>query len=73
MVFLLQGDCVCLDVLRGAQNGAWSTDGCTLLFINTSQITCQCNHLTNFALLLRVDSDSDVVSLSYALRLKYVK
>ena len=58
-------NCICVIDLRGTVNGAWSTDGCTLLLINSSRVTCHCNHLTNFALLLRVDSDSVVVSEAY--------
>ncbi|XP_020624311.1 adhesion G protein-coupled receptor E3-like isoform X2 [Orbicella faveolata] len=38
-------------------NGAWSTDGCIVLSTNTSQVTCQCTHLTNFALLVQVNPD----------------
>ena len=58
-------NCICVIDLRGTVNGAWSTDGCTLLLINSSRVTCHCNHLTNFALLLRVDSDSVVASEAY--------
>lgn len=47
-------------IFSGAASGAWSTDGCSLLLINTSQVTCQCTHLTNFALLLQVTSESEV-------------
>ena len=31
--------------------GNWSTDGCTVEAANSS-VTCQCNHLTNFAVLV---------------------
>ncbi|XP_068711772.1 adhesion G protein-coupled receptor L4-like [Montipora foliosa] len=45
---------------NGRTNGAWSTSGCILRSINASQVTCQCGHLTNFALLLRLDQKSAV-------------
>ncbi|XP_078355167.1 adhesion G protein-coupled receptor L4-like, partial [Oculina patagonica] len=45
--------------IPGTPNGAWSTDGCSVLSINTSQVTCRCTHLTNFALLLQVTPDSN--------------
>ena len=37
--------------------GAWSTDGCRLVSESRSEVTCECDHLTQFALL--------VVSLPY--------
>lgn len=35
-------------------NGAWSTEGCTLVVSTQEQTTCSCNHLTNFAVLMEV-------------------
>ena len=37
----------------------WSTQGCSVLYINSSHTSCHCNHLTNFAVLV---SRSPVVS-----------
>lgn len=37
--------------------GAWQTDGCTRIDVSSNQIVCQCNHLTNFAVLMSLDSD----------------
>uniref|UniRef100_UPI00358FEC71 adhesion G protein-coupled receptor E1-like isoform X3 n=1 Tax=Myxine glutinosa TaxID=7769 RepID=UPI00358FEC71 len=34
------------------ETDAWSTDGCTVLSQNSSEVTCSCNHLTNFAVLM---------------------
>jgi len=31
---------------------AWSTDGCTTIISETGLVSCQCNHLTNFAILM---------------------
>lgn len=36
--------------------GAWQTDGCTRIDVSSNQIVCQCNHLTNFAVLMSLDS-----------------
>ncbi|XP_068735265.1 adhesion G-protein coupled receptor D1-like [Montipora capricornis] len=35
-------------------NGAWSSEGCTLVEDSTETTTCDCNHLTNFAVLMEV-------------------
>ena len=32
--------------------GNWTTDGCELTGIDDNVVTCQCNHLTNFAVLV---------------------
>ncbi|XP_038064904.1 adhesion G protein-coupled receptor E3-like [Patiria miniata] len=34
--------------------GSWSDDGCHLVGSNESHVICSCNHLTNFAVLVRV-------------------
>ncbi|XP_045157871.2 adhesion G protein-coupled receptor L4-like isoform X2 [Mercenaria mercenaria] len=36
--------------------GAWSQKGCSLKKYNESHTTCQCNHLTNFAILMDIHS-----------------
>ncbi|XP_060577723.1 adhesion G protein-coupled receptor L1-like isoform X3 [Ruditapes philippinarum] len=36
--------------------GAWSQKGCSLKKHNTTHTTCQCNHLTNFAILMDIHS-----------------
>ena len=36
---------------------AWSDRGCQLLETNSTHTTCSCDHLTNFALLMRKDSN----------------
>ncbi|XP_061176026.1 uncharacterized protein LOC133184977 [Saccostrea echinata] len=37
--------------------GGWDTDGCELVQSASNKITCQCNHLTNFAVLMSLDTD----------------
>ncbi|XP_060590679.1 adhesion G protein-coupled receptor L2-like [Ruditapes philippinarum] len=37
-------------------SGAWSQEGCSLKEKNNTHVTCQCNHLTNFAVLMDVHS-----------------
>jgi len=31
--------------------GEWSTEGCEVVSVNSSTVSCSCNHLTNFAIL----------------------
>lgn len=35
-------------------NGSWSGTGCSLIQSDEQQVTCSCNHLTNFAVLMQV-------------------
>ena len=37
----------------------WSDEGCSLRSSNIEKITCQCNHLTNFAIMFNAE-DIDV-------------
>lgn len=39
--------CTSIDVF-----GKWSTEGCSLTSIDDDEVTCECNHLTHFGLLL---------------------
>ncbi|XP_038234268.1 adhesion G protein-coupled receptor E3-like isoform X3 [Dermochelys coriacea] len=32
--------------------GTWSTEGCRLLLVNSTHTTCNCNHLSSFAILM---------------------
>ncbi|XP_073687546.1 cadherin EGF LAG seven-pass G-type receptor 1-like [Garra rufa] len=34
--------------------GAWSSKGCELVFRNSTHISCQCNHMTSFAVLMDI-------------------
>ncbi|GBO21668.1 hypothetical protein AVEN_181816-1, partial [Araneus ventricosus] len=33
---------------------SWSTEGCWLKYTNQSHTVCQCNHLTNLAIIMHV-------------------
>uniref|UniRef100_W5KPZ0 Cadherin EGF LAG seven-pass G-type receptor 1 n=1 Tax=Astyanax mexicanus TaxID=7994 RepID=W5KPZ0_ASTMX len=35
-------------------SGAWSSKGCELIFRNSTHISCQCNHMTSFAVLMDI-------------------
>ena len=35
-------------------SGRWSQDGCRLVYGNRSHTVCECDHLTNFAVLMDV-------------------
>lgn len=37
-----------------ASHGAWSSKGCKVVQENNSSVSCQCNHLTSFAVLTRI-------------------
>ena len=39
---------------RSKLNGSWSSTGCSLVKRVNKEITCSCNHLTNFAVLMQV-------------------
>ncbi|XP_003391736.2 PREDICTED: adhesion G-protein coupled receptor G2-like [Amphimedon queenslandica] len=45
--------CVYWDFKAAEGGGNWSTDGCTVEAANSS-VTCHCNHLTNFAILVDI-------------------
>ncbi|XP_060784124.1 cadherin EGF LAG seven-pass G-type receptor 1 isoform X2 [Neoarius graeffei] len=36
------------------RSGSWSSKGCELVFRNTTHISCQCNHMTSFAVLMDI-------------------
>lgn len=48
--------CVFWDFAARNGRGAWMTDGCIRVYVSTNEIACQCNHLTNFAVLMSLDS-----------------
>lgn len=41
-------------VIRVGGTGGWSSKGCELLNRNSSHISCQCNHMTSFAVLMDI-------------------
>ena len=44
---------------KSPNSGYWSNDGCHVISTNSSHTHCQCNHLTHFAILVRI-SDTKV-------------
>ncbi|KAF4091142.1 hypothetical protein AMELA_G00033680 [Ameiurus melas] len=36
------------------RSGSWSSKGCELVFRNTTHVSCQCNHMTSFAVLMDI-------------------
>ena len=55
------------DFFLAGNTGGWSTDGCDAVLDNASTITCECNHLTSFTVLLV--SSSCIVTLLYGVSL----
>ncbi|KAI8496384.1 hypothetical protein Bbelb_256830 [Branchiostoma belcheri] len=45
--------CVFWDFNAGG-GGAWSTEGCDFVRIDNNRVVCECNHLTNFAVLMDI-------------------
>lgn len=39
---------------RVSGTGGWSARGCEVVFRNESHVSCQCNHMTSFAVLMDV-------------------
>lgn len=51
------------NIFRGVNNtGLWSTKGCDVdtAASNETHSVCKCDHLTNFAVLMQIKSDSDL-------------
>ncbi|XP_052257058.1 adhesion G protein-coupled receptor L3-like isoform X2 [Dreissena polymorpha] len=46
--------CAYWDFSKSTLVGKWSTDGCRVVKSNDAFTTCECNHLTNFAILMDV-------------------
>ncbi|XP_033096064.1 adhesion G protein-coupled receptor L1-like [Anneissia japonica] len=55
---------------NNSTGGIWSTDGCEVVISETSKTVCRCNHLTNFAILMRVSPESPVLSVADATALE---
>ncbi|XP_065193055.1 fibrillin-2-like [Sycon ciliatum] len=48
----LQLECVFWDFTLNDNQGGWSREGCRLISNGSSRAACECNHLTNFAVLV---------------------
>ncbi|XP_020624322.1 adhesion G protein-coupled receptor L3-like [Orbicella faveolata] len=69
--------CVWWDFTAGGVNstGLWSTKGCDVdtAASNETHSVCKCDHLTNFAVLMQIKSDSDLeVDESHAVALEII-
>lgn len=69
--------CVWWDFTAGGVNstGLWSTKGCDVdtAASNKTHSVCKCDHLTNFAVLMQIKSDSDLeVDESHAVALEII-
>ena len=45
---------------RNSRGGGWSTEGCWLASSENGTVTCECDHLTNFAILMDTSGISTV-------------
>jgi len=45
--------------------GEWSTEGCKLVETNFTHTTCECNHLTSFAVLMSPTAPQVKILLKY--------
>ncbi|XP_041483437.1 adhesion G protein-coupled receptor L3-like [Lytechinus variegatus] len=65
-----QSLCVFWEYLEDVESGGvWSTAGCHRNQTKGPQITCHCDHLTNFAILLQVNPNPKVLSLAHRVTL----
>ena len=56
--YVLDRRCVYWDV----KTNAWSSDKCTVVSENADEVICQCDHLTNFGVIMDVNGNLDNVS-----------
>lgn len=44
--------CLCALLSRHSHGSGWSSDGCSVISVGSSDTSCLCNHTTNFAVLM---------------------
>ncbi|XP_072026508.1 uncharacterized protein [Amphiura filiformis] len=54
--------CVFWDFDANNGKGDWSTDGCNLANFTSGTVICECNHLTNFAVLMDINSQATLTA-----------
>jgi len=65
--------CVFWDfTIKSQMNGSWSSKGCSLVKIVNKEVTCTCNHLTNFAVLMQVGGNKEVPSAAHRKALEVI-
>ena len=47
--------------------GDWSSSGCTLIKVVNNIAECECNHLTNFALLMDTSQNGKMLFIEFLL------
>lgn len=55
-----------------ATSGGWSTRGCQRTEVEDGLVVCECDHLTNFAILLDVKGQSDIIDKVNTLALSII-
>ncbi|KAM4640806.1 adhesion G protein-coupled receptor L4 [Discoglossus pictus] len=56
--------CAFWSYLPETMKGEWSTEGCEVIYSNSTYTSCKCNHLTHFAILMTSASHSSISSHS---------
>ncbi|CAH3181497.1 unnamed protein product [Porites lobata] len=71
---LAKTHCVFWDfTVKSNFNGFWSSKGCSVVNRTKTEITCTCNHLTNFAVLMHVGADNErLVPADHKVALKVI-
>ncbi|KAJ8020260.1 Adhesion G-protein coupled receptor G6 [Holothuria leucospilota] len=57
--------CVFWDFQLNDGSGDWSDEGCTFKGATNQSVTCECNHLTNFAVLMDYMDEVEVMPVAY--------
>ncbi|XP_048578668.1 adhesion G protein-coupled receptor L1 isoform X2 [Nematostella vectensis] len=67
-------ECAFWDITKrdGSPHGSWSIEGCRLGPRNATQITCYCDHLTNFAILTRLKAKDPTVHDDYLTYITFI-
>ncbi|EDV19310.1 uncharacterized protein TRIADDRAFT_62264 [Trichoplax adhaerens] len=60
--------CVFWNYSKGRE-GAWSDEGCSLVYLNSTHLSCQCDHLTNFAVLMRLSERNNSQAVQFSLEM----
>ncbi|XP_033127004.1 latrophilin-like protein 1 [Anneissia japonica] len=61
--------CTYWEFTNSTNGGVWSENGCWVASVLLNQTTCHCTHLTNFAILMRVDKSPKVLSIGNTIAL----
>ncbi|PIK61624.1 putative G-protein coupled receptor [Apostichopus japonicus] len=70
--FTNNSQCVFWDFDAVNGRGDWSTDGCTVSATSNTTTTCECDHLTNFAVLLDIYGNAGEIPEDHRLIITYI-